>query len=184
MNAYTFSDEKCNQDDYRFAQKFLLKSLIDNFSIHVIDHILCVTLKKDQTLFELSDKYRRRIQNSKRDSRPCQINPCQFWIMLTISSLIWPNLRFGQYGLSFSRIHDRGDYTFSNTILMPQRLNSQYARSREQYTKSIDHMLFSTGITRLHHILIWQQQIIYAKKAKPILAKKLLIEIEPFLKES
>ena len=103
MNVYPISGEQCNQDDHRFAQKFLLKSLIDNFSINDIDHILCITLNKDQTLFELSDKYRRRIQNSKRDNRPCQISPRQFWIMLTISSLIWPNLRFGKYGLCFSR---------------------------------------------------------------------------------
>jgi hypothetical protein len=184
MNIYSFSDEQCNQGEHRFAHKFLLKSLIDNFSINDIDHILCTTLNKNQSLFELSDKYRRRIQNSKRDRRPCKINPGQFWIMLTISSLIWPNLCFGKYGLCFSRIHDQGDYTFSNTILLPQRLNSQYTRFREQYNKNIDHMLFATGITRLHHILIWQQQVIYAKKGKPVFAKKLLIEIENFLKET
>lgn len=183
MKIYSFHDKQCNQDDHRFAQKFLLKSLTNNFSINNIDHILSITLKKGQTLFELSSQYRRRIQNSKRDNRPCQINPSQFWIMLTISSIIWPDLRFGKSGLNFSRINDLGDYSFSNTILMPQRLNSQYARSREHYNKNIDHMLFSTGITRLHRILIWQQQAIYAKKAKPVLAKKLLMEIEAFLKE-
>lgn len=46
MNVYPFSNKQCNQKDHRFAQKYLLKSLTNNFSIHIVVHILSITLKK------------------------------------------------------------------------------------------------------------------------------------------
>jgi hypothetical protein len=175
--------EQCNQDDYRFESKFLFQSLLDNFSQPEIDKILNLVLRKEQKFSELSDKFRRKIQNSRRDNISFQIYPAQFLVMIYLSSLVWPGLKFQQSGLIFSRIHDEGNYTFFNTILLPHSINSAYARARENYDKDPNHMIFVTAVSRLHRFLLWQQRSVFIDKRELIIPDQIKIEIDYILSE-
>jgi len=174
--------EQLNQDDIRYQSKFLIKSLVENFSSTEIDLILRGQLLTRQGLGELSDKFRRKIQNSRRDSISFQIRPEQFLIMLTLSSSIWPNLHYGQSGLCFSRMKDGGVYSFNNTILLPHGLNSQYARSRESYCQHEKHMLFVSAITHIHEIILWHQQTVYCDNGSLTMSAPLINDIISLLK--
>jgi hypothetical protein len=143
-------------------QKFMALEVIKSLPMREIDHLLGFIYGSSGSLEGISNQYRRKIQNCRRDDETFTINEEQFICMLLLASHLWPEQYFGQGGLSFSRVYDKqSTYTFQETIIMPHGLNSQYARARQHMHNDGMHKATSLQFVMLHDALIWVQSRLF-----------------------